>query len=80
MEIKNIANSRGGSTDSCGFLLVVGPMKLNYLFLFEKKRLKIKFLNHKRGIYCSPIFCKLSIIVLRSSVSNAEDKSSSINC
>ena len=46
----------------------------------EKRLLNKKFLNDKRGISFSPIFCNLSIIVLNSSISNAEDKSSKICC
>ena len=45
-----------------------------------KRLLNKKFLKHKRWISFSPIFCNLSIIVLNKSVSNAEDKSSSISC
>ena len=53
---------------------------IELLILMEKRLLSKKFLNHKRGIYFSPILCNLSIIVLKSSIYNAEDKSSSISC
>ena len=53
---------------------------IEILILMKKRLLNKKFLNHKRGISFSPIFCNLSIIMLNSRVSNTEDKSSSISC
>ena len=76
-----MANIMGENTDPCGTPCFIGcwtyDMKL--LIFMEKCLLNKKFLNHKRGISFSPIFCNQSIIVLNSSVSNAEDKSSSIS-
>ena len=43
----------------------------------EKRLFNKMFLNHKRGISFCPIFCNLSNIVLKSSLSNSEDNSSS---
>ena len=53
---------------------------IELLILLEKRLLNKKLLNRKRGISFSPKFCNLSITALKSSVSNAEDKSSSISC
>ena len=69
------------STDPYGIPYFIGywTNDIELLILIEKC-LNKKFLNHNRGISFIPIFCYLSIIVLKSSVSNAEDKSSSISC
>ena len=71
-----MANIMGESTDPCGTPWFIGCWTddIELLILMVKRLLNKKFLNHKRGISFSPIFCNLSIIVLNSSVSNAEDK------
>ena len=80
-----MANIMWESTDPCGTPCGT-PCFIGYwtddiklLMLMEQLLLNKKFLNHKRGISFSPIFCNMSIIVLNSSISNAEDKSSSIS-
>ena len=77
-----MVNIMGKSTDPCGIPYFIGywTNDIELLILIEKCLLNKKFLNHNRGISFIPIFCYLSIIVLKSSVSNAEDKSSSISC
>ena len=77
-----MANIMGESTDPCGTPCFIGCWTddIELLILMVKRLLNKKFLNHKREIFFSPIFCKLSIIVLYSNVSNAEDNSSSISC
>ena len=50
------------------------------LLILMENRIYQKFLNHEIGISISRILFNLSIIVLKSSVSNAEDKSSIISC
>ena len=72
----------GGNTDPCRTPHFIGCWtdEIELLILMEKRLLNKKFLKHKRGISFCPIFCNLSIIVLKSSISNAEDKSSSISC
>ena len=72
----------GENTDPCGTPCFIGCWTdyIELLILMVKRLLNKKFLNHKRGISFSPIFCNLFIIVLNSSVSNAEDKLSSISC
>ena len=77
-----MANIMGESMDPCGTPYFIGCWTddIELLILIVKCLLNKKFLNHKRGISFSPIFCYLSIIVLNSSVSNAEDKSSRISC
>ena len=77
-----MANIIGESINSYGTLCFIECWTddIELLMLMVKRLLNKKFLNHKRGISFSPIFCNLSIIVLNSSVSNAEDKSSTISC
>ena len=77
-----MANIMWESTDPCGTPCFIGYWTddIELLILMEKRLLNKKFLNHNRGISFSPIFYYLSIIVLKSSVSNADDKSSSISC
>ena len=77
-----MANIIGENTDPCGTPCFIGCWTddIELLILMVKCLLNKKFLNHKRGISFSPIFCNLFIIVLKSSISNAEDKSSSISC
>ena len=72
----------GESTDPCRTPCFIGCWTddIELLILMLKLLSNKKFLNHKRGISFSSIFCNLSIIVLNSSVSNAEDNSSSISC
>ena len=71
----------GESTDPCGTPCFIGCLTddIELLILMVKRLLNKKFLNNKIRIF-SPIFCNLYIIVLHSSVSNVEDKSSSISC
>ena len=75
-------NIMGESTDPYGTPCFIGccTEDIELLICMEKRMLNKKFLNYKKGISFSPIFCNLSIIVLKSSVSNSEDKSSSISC
>ena len=82
MGVKIMANIMGEGMDPCWTPCFIGywTYDIELLILMVKRLLNKKFLNHKRGISFSPIFCNLSIIVLKSSVSNAEDKSSSISC
>ena len=77
-----MANIMGESTDPYGtpYFIRCWTDDIKLLILMVKNLLNKKFLNHKRGISLSPIFCNLSIRVLNSNVSNAEDKSSSISC
>ena len=72
----------GESTDPCGTPRFIGCRTdyIELLILMEKCLLNKKFLKHKRGISFIPIFWNLSIIVSKSSLSNVEDKSSSISC
>ena len=76
-----MANIMWESTDPCGTPCFIGYWTddIKLLMLMEQLLLNKKFLNLKRGISFSPIFCNMSIIVLNSSISNAEDKSSSIS-
>ena len=55
------------SMDPCGTPCFIGCCSddMELLSLMEKHLLNKKFLNLKRGIYCIPIFCNLSIIVLK---------------
>ena len=85
MGIKIMANIMGKSMDPCGTpcgtpcFIGVWTDDIELLILMEKLLLCKKFLYHKRGISFSPIFCNLSILVLKSSLLNAED-SSRMNC
>ena len=63
MRVKNMWES----TDPCGTPCFIGCWSddMELLSLMAKHLLIKKFLNHKIGIYCIPIFCNLSIIVLK---------------
>ena len=78
---QKMANIMRECKDPCGTPCFIGCWTddIELLILMLKHLLNKKFLNHKRGTSFSPKFCNLSIIVLHSSVSNAEDKSSSIS-
>ena len=82
MGVKTMGNIMWESTDPCGTPCFIGCLTdyIELLILMEKRLLNKKFLNHKRGISFSPKFCIISIIMLNSGLSNAEDKSSSISC
>ena len=77
-----MANSIGESRDPCGTPCFIGCWTddIELLNVMEKRLFNKKILNHKRGLSFSPILCNLSIIVFNLSVSNIEDKSSSISC
>ena len=59
----------GEGTDPYGTPCFIGCLTddIELLILMAKRLLNKKFLNHKRGISFSPIFCNLYIIVLHSS-------------
>ena len=85
MGVKKMANIMEESMDPCGTPCGT-PCFIGYwtgdielLILIEKCLLNKKFLYPTRGISFKSIFCNLSIIVLKSSLLNAEDKSSSIS-
>ena len=65
MGIKKNGEYYGESTDPCGTPCFIGcwTYDIELLILMEKRLLNKKFLNLKRGISFSPIFCNLSIIM-----------------